>query len=162
MSKKTLWFNEIGLDDVRLVGGKNASLGEMIRNLEELGIRVPYGFAVTTDAYQYFLEHNNLVDSIKKDLDEIDYNNHVKLCRIAQKIRRNIQNGEFPKDLETEILEKYKELSLMYKKNDDVKDFEVDVAIRSSATSEDLVTSSFAGAHDTYLNVKKLFCKFIY
>lgn len=154
MSKKTLWFNEIGLDDVRLVGGKNASLGEMIRNLEELGIRVPYGFAVTTDAYQYFLEHNNLVDSIKKDLDEIDYNNHVKLCRIAQKIRRNIQNGEFPKDLETEILEKYKELSLRYKKNDDVKDFEVDVAIRSSATSEDLVTSSFAGAHDTYLNVK--------
>lgn len=154
MEKNTLWFNEIGLDDVKLVGGKNASLGEMIRNLSELGIRVPYGFAVTTNAYQYFLEHNNLVESIKKDLAEIDYNDHVKLCRIAQKIRRNIQNGSFPIDLENEILDKYKELSLMYKKSDDVKDFEADVAIRSSATSEDLANCSFAGAHDTYLNVK--------
>lgn len=154
MSKNTLWFNQIGLEDVKLVGGKNASLGEMIRNLSELGIRVPYGFAVTTEAYQYFLEHNNLVDSIRNDLSEIDYNDHVKLCRVAQKIRRNIQNGEFPKDLENEILEKYKELSLMYKKSDDVKDFEADVAIRSSATSEDLANCSFAGAHDTYLNVK--------
>ena len=105
MSKKTLWFNEVGLEDVKLVGGKNASLGEMIRNLSELGIRVQNGFAVTTDAYQYFLEHNNLVGSIRNDLEQIDYNDHVKLCRIAQKIRRNIQNGEFPKDLENEILE---------------------------------------------------------
>jgi len=154
MSKKTLWFNEVGLEDVKLVGGKNASLGEMIRNLSELGIRVPNGFAVTTDAYQYFLEHNNLVDSIRNDLEQIDYNDHVKLCRIAQKIRRNIQNGEFPKDLENEILEKYKELSLMYKKTDDVKDFEADVAIRSSSTQEDLANISAAGMADSFLNCR--------
>jgi len=154
MSKKTLWFNEVGLEDVKLVGGKNASLGEMIRNLSELGIRVPNGFAVTTDAYQYFLEHNNLVDSIRNDLEQIDYNDHVKLCRIAQKIRRNIQNGEFPKDLENEILEKYKELSLMYKFEGIMNQEELDMAVRSSSIVEDIDNASGAGNQSTYLNTR--------
>lgn len=152
-NKLIVWFDKIGLSDVSLVGGKNGSLGEMICNLKKIGIRVPYGFAVTTNAYQYFLEYNNLVESIQNDLNEIDYNDHVILCRIAQKIRISIKNGEFPKDLENEILDKYQELCLMYKPDAD-KNYEVDVAIRSSATCEDLANCSFAGAHDTYLAVK--------
>jgi len=154
MTKNTLWFNEIGLNDVKLVGGKNASLGEMIKNLKNLNIRVPYGFAVTTNAYQYFLDYNNLNESIEKDISEIDYNDHIKLCRIAQKIRRNIQNSEFPKDLENEILDKYKELSLMYKFDGIYNQEELDMAVRSSSIVEDIAEASGAGNQSTYLNVR--------
>ncbi len=152
-NKYIVWFDEIGLDDVLQVGGKNSSLGEMICNLKQLGIKVPFGFAITTHAYQYFLEHNNLVDIIKNNLKDVNYDDHVNLCRTAQKIRISIKNGEYPKDLETYILEKYEELSKMYN-SPNIKTYEVDVAIRSSATCEDLSNCSFAGAHDTYLNVK--------
>ena len=152
-NKYIVWFDEIGLSDVALVGGKNSSLGEMICNLKQLGIQVPYGFAITTQAYQYFLEHNDLVEQIKNNLKNVNYNDHVGLCRTAQKIRLAIKNGEFPKDLEKEIFEKYEKLSQMYNPIN-IKNYEVDVAIRSSATCEDLSNCSFAGAHDTYLNVR--------
>jgi pyruvate,water dikinase len=104
-NKYIVWFDEIGLDDVSLVGGKNSSLGEMICNLKQLGIQVPFGFAITTHAYQYFLEYNNLVEQIKNNLKNVNYEDHVDLCRTAQKIRLLIKNGEFPKDLEIEILQ---------------------------------------------------------
>ena len=104
MNKYIVWFDEVGLSDVSLVGGKNSSLGEMICNLKQLGIQVPFGFAITTHAYQYFLEHNNLVEQIKNSLKNVNYEDHDDLCRTAQKIRLLIKNGEFPKDLETEIL----------------------------------------------------------
>ena len=152
-NKYIVWFDEVGLDDVSLVGGKNSSLGEMIRNLKQLGIQVPFGFAITTHAYQYFLEYNNLVEQIKNNLKYVNYEDHVNLSRTAQKIRISIKNGEFPKDLETEIIEKYEKLSKMYNPPN-IKNYEVDVAIRSSATCEDLSNCSFAGAHDTYLNVR--------
>ena len=95
-----VWFDEVGLDDVALVGGKNSSLGEMICNLKQLGIQVPFGFAITTHAYQYFLEYNNLVEQIKNSLKDVNYDDHVDLCRTAQKIRLIIKNVVFHKDLE--------------------------------------------------------------
>ena len=153
MRQNTLWFNQVGLNDVSLVGGKCASLGEMIQNLSGLGIRVPNGFAVTCDAYQYFLEFNNLVDKVKQKLNEIDYQDEHCLRKKAHEIRQLIQNGEFPSDLESEILQKYNELSQHYLDETGHNSHETDVAVRSSATTEDLGEASFAGQQDTFLNV---------
>lgn len=145
---KVLWFKEIGLDDVELVGGKCASLGEMIRNLDKLEIKVPNGYAITCESYQYFLEHNNLVIKIKEKLSEIDYEDELCLRKKAYEIRQLIQNGEYPEDLKEDIIRMYKELSKEYNEEN------IDVAVRSSATTEDLGEASFAGQQDTYLNVR--------
>ncbi len=142
------WFSEVGIDDVPLVGGKNASLGEMMRALGSLGVRVPDGFAVTAEAYRYFLEKNDLVERIRgliegwKKAGEVD-----ALLEASRKIRSLITGGAFPEDLEAEIRTAYRELS----KRSGVD--EVDVAVRSSATAEDLPTASFAGQQETYLMV---------
>jgi pyruvate,water dikinase len=152
--RNILWFNEIGLNDVNSVGGKCASLGEMTKNLCNLGIRVPFGFAITTDAYDLFIKHNHLDKSINDLLSQINYDDHINAARISQKIRRDIQNGNFPIALENEILEAYFTLSCGCYDYNGQKQTETDVAVRSSATCEDSSENSFAGQHETFLNVR--------
>ncbi len=142
-----LWFDEISYKDVPLVGGKNASLGEMYSRLTEKGIRIPYGFAVTAEAYKYFISENRLDREIKKLLDGLDTHNVMDLQSRGGKIRNLILKAEMPKDLEEEIKKAYIKLEKMYFKN-------VDVAVRSSATAEDLPDASFAGQQETFLNIR--------
>ena len=142
------WFAEVGADDVALVGGKNASLGEMMRALGGLGVRVPDGFAVTAEAYRYFLEKNGLDAKIRELIEGWKRTREVDaLLAASRKIRSLITGGAFPEDLAAEIRGAYRELS----KKSGVD--EVDVAVRSSATAEDLPTASFAGQQETYLMV---------
>ncbi|MCX7739255.1 MAG: phosphoenolpyruvate synthase [Hydrogenothermaceae bacterium] len=143
-----LWLNEVGMEDIELVGGKNASLGEMIRNLSPLGIKIPMGFVVTSKAYWYFVEYNNLKDKIRQTLTGLDPNNIEDLSKRGLAIRDMIKGGVFPQDLKDEIINRYEDLSKMYSQ------YRVDVAVRSSATAEDLPNASFAGQQDTYLNIK--------
>ena len=146
-----LWFNEIGIEDVPMVGGKNASLGEMYRKLHNKGINIPNGFTITAYAYRYFLKYAGIEDEIKevlKDLDTRDVNN---LMRKGREVRDIIRNAEFPPDLTQAIYVAYDQLAEEFGKKglDDL-----DVAIRSSATAEDLPDASFAGQQDTFLNVR--------
>ncbi|ADR36222.1 phosphoenolpyruvate synthase [Oceanithermus profundus DSM 14977] len=141
------WFSEVGIHDVPLVGGKNASLGEMLRTLGEVGVRVPDGFAITAEAYRYYLREAGLEDKIRALLDGWDRSDPADLIRRARRIRNMIVRAECPEDLRQEIAEAYAELSRKYGTD------EVDVAVRSSATAEDLPTASFAGQQDTYLMV---------
>ena len=147
MSMWVRWFSELSIDDVPKVGGKNASLGEMIRELAPKGIRIPDGFAVTADAYRAFLRYNELEDQIHDILRDLDTHDVSDLMKRTGQVRRLILLGEFPPDMEQEIVEGYHELSRRYH----VKT--ADVAVRSSATAEDLPTASFAGQQETYLNV---------
>ena len=147
-SKYTLLFNEIQMNDILRVGGKNASLGEMIKNLTPLGIEVPDGFAITVDAYRYFIEYNNLNDVIKNIIEETNVDDVIDLRKNGLKIRLLIKEGKFPEDLSAEILNAYENLSFKYGNN------LTDVAVRSSATAEDLPDASFAGQQETYLNVR--------
>jgi pyruvate, water dikinase len=144
----TLELHEVTLEHLNHVGGKNASLGEMIQNLTNLGIKVPHGFAITVDAYWEFLKFNNLEASIRKIISGIDTNNIMSLRKGGSQVRQIIRNGKFPKELEDEIITSYRELSKRYN-----QDF-TDVAVRSSATAEDLPDTSFAGQQETYLNVR--------
>jgi len=146
--KFVLWFDEIGIDDVPIVGGKNASLGEMYQNLTKKGVKVPYGFAVTAYAYRYLLEKGGIKKEIEKILKDLNVNNLENLMRKGHQVRQLIRNAPFPKELEEEITEHYYQLC----KKEKVK--ELDVAVRSSATAEDLVDASFAGQQETYLNIK--------
>ncbi len=141
-----LWFDQIGIEDVPLVGGKNASLGEMYRELTGKGVKVPNGFAVTARAYHYFLEKAGVKDSIKQVLEGLDTNNLTDLAERGKKVRSIILGASFPDDLKNEILEAYHNLGLAYFPNPDV-------AVRSSATAEDLPDASFAGQQETYLNI---------
>ncbi len=144
------WLDEVSIDDVGIVGGKNASLGEMIRELKSQGINVPYGFALTADSYWYILENAKIKDKIAdtlKDLNTHDLDNLQTKCSL---IRQMIENAPIPDDLLSEIKEAYLKLSSMYSTQN------ADVAVRSSATAEDLPDASFAGQQDTYLNVKGL------
>jgi pyruvate, water dikinase len=147
-SRYTVQLNEVTLEDLNLVGGKNASLGEMLKNLGALGISIPLGFAITVDAYWEFLKYNNLEPSIRKIIGEMDMNNLIALRKGGMQVRQMIRNGKFPDALEREIIERYKQLSKTY--NQDA----TDVAVRSSATAEDLPDTSFAGQQETYLNVR--------
>jgi pyruvate, water dikinase len=144
----TLDLRDITLNDLATVGGKNASLGEMVHHLSALGIAIPAGFAITVDAYWEFLKHNNLEGSIYQIIDEIDMNNLISLRRGGTRIRQLIRNGKFPEKLQAEILSRYSELSQGYDQT------ATDVAVRSSATAEDLPDTSFAGQQETYLNVR--------
>jgi pyruvate, water dikinase len=144
----TRWFSEIGIDDVPLVGGKNASLGEMIRELGSLGVRVPEGYAVTAEAYRYFLEVNELEAAIKEVISGLHSGDVEALTRGSHLIQNLILGGYIPEDLETEILRGYRDLSDKYGEE------HADVAVRSSATAEDLPTASFAGQQESFLNVR--------
>lgn len=146
--KLVVWLNEVGMEDVELVGGKNASLGEMIKGLSSIGIKIPMGYVVTAEAYRYFVRYNNLEDKIKEVLNGLDPNNVEDLAKRGLTVRELIKGGAFPEDLRGEILKYYEELSDMYKQH------RVDVAVRSSATAEDLPDASFAGQQETYLNIK--------
>lgn len=142
-----LWFKELGMGDVPFVGGKNASLGEMYQHLTKNGIRVPNGFAVTAFAYQYFLKKTRIGEEIKKVLQRLDTHDITNLQECGREIRQIILSAEFPKDLKKEIVAAYQKLSEEYQSS------EIDVAVRSSATAEDLPDASFAGQQETYLNV---------
>ena len=141
-------LDSVGLEDIALVGGKCASLGEMLRNLTGLGVNIPGGFVITTDAYRQFLEQSGLESFIKNELDHIDFDNVESLRRSGSKIRQAISNARFPHELSHEIIAAYEALSQTYDQS------ATDVAVRSSATAEDLPDASFAGQQETYLNVR--------
>src|ERR1700744_1532218 len=141
-------LEDVGLSDLALVGGKCASLGEMIRNLTSLGVRIPGGFVVTTDAYWQFIEQSQLGTFIRQQLDTIDFDNVESLRRVGLKIRQAISNARFPHELSHQIIAAYEQLSQRYDQSS------TDVAVRSSATAEDLPDASFAGQQETYLNVR--------
>lgn len=145
--KLILWFDQIGIEDTPLVGGKNAALGEMYSNLTPLGVKVPNGFTVTSYAYDYFIEKNNLKEKISAILDDLNISEIKDLRERGKAIRELILNGEFPDDLKDEVENAYNHLGLAYFENPDV-------AVRSSATAEDLPSASFAGQQETYLNVQ--------
>jgi len=148
MSQYIVWFNQISKKDVALVGGKNASLGEMYTQLTKKGVNVPDGFALTSHFYFLFLKENKLDKKIKNLLKNLNTKNIKTLERVSEKIRSLILKGKIPSFLEKEILNFYKKLSFKYNEKN------LSVAVRSSATFEDLPTASFAGEHETYLNVK--------
>ncbi|MFO7677140.1 MAG: phosphoenolpyruvate synthase [Thermoplasmatota archaeon] len=141
------WFEDLRIEDVPSVGGKNASLGEMIRALSDKGINVPSGFAVTAAAYRYLIEEAGIDKKIKEILSDLDTHDVKNIAERGGKIRNLIKNTPLPKDLEEKIRQEYRNMEQRYGKN-------VDVAVRSSATAEDLPDASFAGQQETYLNVK--------
>ncbi|MFH0987572.1 MAG: phosphoenolpyruvate synthase [Patescibacteria group bacterium] len=146
--KSILWFEDINLDDVPKVGGKNASLGEMIRELKKERILVPNGFALTSDAYFDFVEKSGIKKEIYKIISTIDIKNLKDLQKKSKKLQNLILKADLPKDFLDNILKFYHKLSGQYGEKT------TDVAVRSSATAEDLPTASFAGMHESYLNIK--------
>ncbi|HEY5497887.1 MAG TPA: phosphoenolpyruvate synthase [Syntrophales bacterium] len=145
-NKLVLWFDELQLADIPQVGGKNASLGEMRRELIPKGVSIPDGYAVTAFAYRYLLESAGIRDQIKAVLSDLDTHDLQNLKDRGRKVRDLIYNAPFPDDLRTAIIEAYKKLCDEYGEN-------TDVAVRSSATAEDLPDASFAGQQETYLNI---------
>ncbi len=141
-----LWFDEIGISDVPSVGGKNASLGEMYRELSQKGVKVPYGFAITAHAYRHFLDKAGIRREMEETLKGLDTGAVANLRERGRKIRTAIVDAELPKELEDAIVGSYKKLCERYGED-------TDVAVRSSATAEDLPTASFAGQQETYLNI---------
>lgn len=141
------FFNEIGVDDVPLVGGKNASLGEMYQALSPKGVRVPNGFAITAEAYQYILKAAGVTPKLESVLDGIGPGDVTALAEAGKKARDLVYGAGLPADLQDEILKAYQSLKEEYGKA-------LSVAVRSSATAEDLPTASFAGQQETYLNVR--------
>jgi pyruvate,water dikinase len=141
------FFKELTIDDVPIVGGKNASLGEMYRELTEQGVKVPNGFAITAEAYMHMLDKAGAMEKLHAALDDLDPENVYDLAHRGAKARRIVYNAGIPDDLKEEILAAYRELIDEYGE-------ELSLAVRSSATAEDLPTASFAGQQDTYLNVK--------
>ncbi len=141
------FFNELNIKDVPIVGGKNASLGEMYQNLTPKGVNIPNGFATTSDAYWLLLEENAIKDKISAILNDLDIADTKNLQERGLKVRNLILNSHLPKALAEELLEAYKILSNEYGSQN------IDVAVRSSATAEDLPDASFAGQQETFLNV---------
>jgi len=153
-------FHEIDIEDVAIVGGKNASLGEMVQFLSSANINVPNGFATTSDAYRFFLQHNKLEGKIANILSDLNANDLNELNHAGKSIRGWIMHARMPDHLVTEITQAYKYLEKEYGPH-------LDVAVRSSATAEDLPTASFAGQHESYLNITGIdnlidACKHVY
>ncbi|WNM60029.1 phosphoenolpyruvate synthase [Candidatus Nitrospira allomarina] len=142
-----LWFEEIGLQDISRVGGKNASLGEMYRELTPQGVKIPNGFAITAEAYRYVLREAGLDTKIQQILGDLDTGDMSNLRQRGRQIRQAIIGATLPPELEQAIEEAYDRLSAQSKDG-------ADVAVRSSATAEDLPDASFAGQQETYLNVQ--------
>ena len=142
-----LWFKQLGMHDVELVGGKNSSLGEMIQHLSKAGVSVPDGFATTAEAYREFLAHEGLADRINAQLSALDVDDVQTLARTGKAIREAVIKAPFPAALEKEIRSAYQQLL-------DEAGVEISVAVRSSATAEDLPDASFAGQQETFLNVR--------
>ncbi len=148
MSKQlnVIWFEHLGILDVHTVGGKNASLGEMIANLAPLGVRVPDGFATTAQAFRDFLAHNDLERRIAQVLDPLDVTDVDRLSQAGKQIRQWVMEATLQPDLEQDIRKAWQTLAAQ-------TPGELSVAVRSSATAEDLPDASFAGQQETYLNV---------
>ncbi|MBD3388107.1 MAG: phosphoenolpyruvate synthase [Candidatus Altiarchaeales archaeon] len=142
-----LWFDELGIEDVPLVGGKNASLGEMHRNLTGRGVNVPNGFAITAAAYRLLLKDAGIEESIRDILSDLDTSDMENLADRGHRVRDLIRNSEFPPALKDAVVGAYNKLSEQYGDH-------CDVAVRSSATAEDLPDASFAGQQETYLNIR--------
>ena len=140
------WFDEIGLEDIPLVGGKNASLGEMYRNLKAQGVRVPYGFAITAEAYRTFIRESGCEAKIRDQLKGLDTRDVQNLRARGRTIRTIVLEAPLPPAIQAAIVAAYERLCHEYGPN-------ADVAVRSSATAEDLPDASFAGQQETYLNV---------
>lgn len=140
-----LWYKDLTIADVPRVGGKNAALGEMVRELLPLGVRVPNGFAITADAYNHFLDTTGLRNRINQTLEGLDTHNVQDLQNRGKAVREMILHEELPSDLKTAVVSAYRELVKI--------EGTEDVAVRSSATAEDLPGASFAGQQETYLNV---------
>ncbi|KQZ85398.1 phosphoenolpyruvate synthase [Microbacterium sp. Root166] len=143
-----LWFHEIGMSDLLQVGGKNASLGEMVSHLAGAGVRVPGGFATTADAFRTFLEADGLYDRIRSAVDELDTDDVAELSRVGSTVRSWIEEQPFPADVERDIRSSYAKLL-----EGDPDPDAVTWAVRSSATAEDLPEASFAGQQETFLNI---------
>lgn len=141
------WFEEINIQDVELVGGKNASLGEMYQNLSAEGIRIPNGFAITAEAYRHVLEANGAWKKLHAQLDALDYDNVAQLQERGKRCREIILECELPDNLTAQIKDAYERLKSQYGE-------EITLAVRSSATAEDSPEASFAGQNDSYLNIK--------
>lgn len=162
-----LWFEDVGMEDVSLVGGKNASLGEMIRQLTPEGINVTGGFATTAYAYRYFIQQAELESKLRQLFADLDVEDVSNLRSHGKQARTLILNTPFPEELEAAITEAYSQLCQRYSIDFEACDrfegedkelchkytYNVDVAVRSSATAEDLPDASFAGQQETYLNV---------
>ncbi|MCM2972624.1 phosphoenolpyruvate synthase [Larsenimonas suaedae] len=138
-------FDQLGMDDVDRVGGKNASLGEMISNLADAGVTVPGGFATTSHAYREFLKHEGLNDRINAELDELDVDDTEMLARVGEKVRQWVIDTPLPPAFEAALADAYQTLQARYPN--------LKVAVRSSATAEDLPDASFAGQQETFLNI---------
>ena len=146
MNENVVWLKDVGMSDVEKVGGKNASLGEMISGLDSQGVRVPGGFATTAEAFESFLEYSDLKNKINKLLSDLDVTNIQELTKTGLLIRQWVEEAPFPDGLYQSIVDSYEKLS-----NELGSD--VTFAVRSSATAEDLPEASFAGQQETYLNV---------
>jgi pyruvate,water dikinase len=147
MSANIAWFKDIGLGDVDSVGGKNASLGEMVQHLSKAGVSVPDGFATTAEAYRRFLAHDGLADRINGLLSNLDVDDTRRLAEVGHEIRDAVEAQAFPADLDEDIRAAYE--SLVGEAGE-----EVSWAVRSSATAEDLPDASFAGQQETFLNIR--------
>ena len=145
--KFTLWFNEIRIEDVPLVGGKNASLGEMYQDLTSKGVKIPNGFATTSQAYWHFLNSAGILDKLKEIMSGLNKADVKDLAARGKRARELILESDLPEDMWMEIKEAYDKLGEEYGTSPDV-------AVRSSATAEDLPTASFAGQQETFLNVR--------
>ncbi len=148
MPENLLWFENIGIRDIGRVGGKNASLGEMISNLSSLGIIVPSGFATTADAFHRFLDFNELTTKISKELASVSENDLAAIQSAGSKIRQWIEQARFPDDFIDDIEDAYQQLTDKFG--------DASYAVRSSATAEDLPDASFAGQQETFLNIHGL------
>ena len=145
-----IWFEKLRMTDVESVGGKNASLGEMISQLANSGVRVPGGFATTADAYRDFLRHNGLADRINDALGKLDVDDVTELAKVGKQIRQWIIDTPFPEKLENDVKQAWDKMVA------DAGGADISVAVRSSATAEDLPDASFAGQQETFLNIRGL------
>ncbi|MBI1765825.1 MAG: phosphoenolpyruvate synthase, partial [Acidobacteria bacterium] len=146
-AQHVIWLENLGRSDVARVGGKNASLGEMVHNLDKKGVRVPPGFATTADAYWLYVEANSLTGVIANSLADLKAG-HSPLAEVGATIRREFLRSTWPQDIAVAIQTSYHELCRRAGKSN------TDVAVRSSATAEDLPDASFAGQQETYLNIR--------
>src|SRR3989344_7348001 len=146
--KNILWFNEIGINDVPVVGGKNGSLGEMYVNLVSKGVNVPYGFAITVNFYWKFIKANGLDKSLSEIFKQLDPENIESVQNVGKIARLAVEKSVFPEDLQKELISAYSELSKKYNMEN------ADVAVRTSGVAEDMPNASFAGQFETYLNIK--------
>ncbi|MFP4138242.1 MAG: PEP/pyruvate-binding domain-containing protein, partial [Halomonas sp.] len=144
MDDYILWFDELGMDDVERVGGKNASLGEMISHLAGVGVSVPGGFATTAHAYREFLSHEGLNERINQALATLDVDDVAELARVGAQIRQWVIDTPLPPTFEQHLRTAYDRLATRHPN--------LKVAVRSSATAEDLPDASFAGQQETFLN----------